>query len=226
VEVHYKFRLLPSTLFLCFNLIDRYLNKQKAAKKRRLQLLGGTCMLIAAKYEEYRPPEVSDICYIMDEVYQKDQVIEMEQEVLNTLKFQLTTASPLQFLQFYCSTVCSLDSTAYFLSCFYLECGAINSLLCLTMPSKLAAASLCRAIHVLFCEQFAREVSRYTDYSFESLAYEMAILSRSACHNDTKSLGKKYAKERYCCVVKHVKRELEDVELREETERLLAASRA
>lgn len=42
-------------------------------------------MLIAAKYEEYRPPEVRDICYIMDNAYTREDVLDMEVSVLNTL---------------------------------------------------------------------------------------------------------------------------------------------
>lgn len=43
IEVHYKFKLLPETLYLCVNLIDRYLQKEKEIQKRKLQLMGGTC---------------------------------------------------------------------------------------------------------------------------------------------------------------------------------------
>lgn len=60
--MHYKFRLLPETLFLCLNMIDRVLQINTKIPKKKLQLMGGTCMLIASKYEEYRPPEVRDIC--------------------------------------------------------------------------------------------------------------------------------------------------------------------
>ncbi len=85
VEVHYKFKLLAETLYLTFNLIDRYLQADKTIAKRKLQLLGGTCIFIASKYEEYRPPEVRDICYIMDHAYSKEEVLAMEVSVLNVL---------------------------------------------------------------------------------------------------------------------------------------------
>ena len=47
IEVHYKFKLSPETLYLCINLIDRVLDKDRAIPRKKLQLVGGTCMLIA-----------------------------------------------------------------------------------------------------------------------------------------------------------------------------------
>ena len=46
IEVHFKFKLLPETLFITVNIIDRFLEKTKI-KRQRLQLLGVTAMWIA-----------------------------------------------------------------------------------------------------------------------------------------------------------------------------------
>ena len=56
IEVHLKFGLLPETLFLTVNLIDRYLST-KSIYRNKLQLVGVTAMLIASKYEEIYVPE-------------------------------------------------------------------------------------------------------------------------------------------------------------------------
>jgi hypothetical protein len=45
------------TLFLTVNILDRFLAVQKVARQR-LQLVGVTSLMIAAKYEEIYPPEV------------------------------------------------------------------------------------------------------------------------------------------------------------------------
>jgi len=57
IEVHLKFKLLPETLYLTVNLIDRYLAKE-LIPRNKLQLVGVTSMLIASKYEEIYAPEV------------------------------------------------------------------------------------------------------------------------------------------------------------------------
>jgi len=70
VEVHLKFKLVPETLYLTVNLIDRYLEKVPVMREK-LQLAGVTAMLIASKYEEIYAPEVQDFVYITDKAYSK-----------------------------------------------------------------------------------------------------------------------------------------------------------
>jgi hypothetical protein len=55
--VHLKFKLRQETLYLCFQIIDRFLEKQLVARSR-LQLVGVTGLMLASKYEEIYPPEV------------------------------------------------------------------------------------------------------------------------------------------------------------------------
>ena len=75
-QVHLKFKLMPETLFLTINLIDRFLACQTVARKN-LQLVGITAMMLASKYEEIWAPEVKDFVYISDKAYTKDQVLDM-----------------------------------------------------------------------------------------------------------------------------------------------------
>jgi Cyclin, N-terminal domain len=50
VEVHMKFRLEPCTLYLCVNVIDRFLRLVQV-RRARLQLVGVTALLLACKLE-------------------------------------------------------------------------------------------------------------------------------------------------------------------------------
>src|SRR6056300_1755735 len=88
VEVHLKFKLMPETLFLTTNLIDRYL-ELKAVTRKNLQLVGVTAMLIASKYEEIWAPEVRDFVYISDRAYTREQILACEKGLLNELAFEL-----------------------------------------------------------------------------------------------------------------------------------------
>lgn len=73
VEVHLKFKLVPETLYLVVNLIDRYLAKKEVTRSK-LQLVGVTALFIATKYEEIYPPELRDLVYICDRAYSKNEV--------------------------------------------------------------------------------------------------------------------------------------------------------
>lgn len=55
-------------------------------------------MLIASKYEEIWAPEVKDFVYISDEAYTREQILNMEKVMLNTLSFNLTVPTPFNFL--------------------------------------------------------------------------------------------------------------------------------
>ena len=82
VEVAQEYKLVSETLFLAVNYIDRFLSCE-VAPRRKLQLVGITCMLIAAKYEEIYAPQIEDFCYITDNTYSREEVIAMEQQVSN-----------------------------------------------------------------------------------------------------------------------------------------------
>ncbi|XP_016463394.1 cyclin-A2-2-like [Nicotiana tabacum] len=98
VEVSEEYRLVPDTLYLTVNLIDRFLS-ENYIEKQKLQLLGVTCMLIASKFEEICAPRVEEFCFITDNTYSKEEVIKMESRVLNLLSFQLASPTTKKFLR-------------------------------------------------------------------------------------------------------------------------------
>jgi hypothetical protein len=63
IEVHRKFELMPETLYLTINIVDRFLCV-KAVSRRELQLVGISSMLIASKYEEIWAPEVLFFAFV------------------------------------------------------------------------------------------------------------------------------------------------------------------
>lgn len=97
VDVHQKFKLTPETLHLTVNIIDRFL-AVTPVRRRKLQLVGVTAMLIASKYEDIYAPETSDFVHISDNAYNRDEILHMEAVVLNVLKFDVTVPSSLDFL--------------------------------------------------------------------------------------------------------------------------------
>ena len=85
IGVHQSFKLVPETLYLTVNLIDRYLSI-KEVERPKLQLVGVACLLIASKYEEIYPPEVKDCVYITDRAYTRQEVLDMERNIVKELE--------------------------------------------------------------------------------------------------------------------------------------------
>ncbi|KAJ6846635.1 cyclin-A2-1-like [Iris pallida] len=98
VEVSDEYKLVPDTLYLTVNIIDRYLS-QNPIERQKLQLLGITCMMIASKYEEIIAPRVEEFCFITDNTYSKEEVLKMEIQVLNILGYQLSVPTVKTFLR-------------------------------------------------------------------------------------------------------------------------------
>lgn len=98
VEVAEEYKVMPDTLYLTVAYIDRFLSSNTVSRQQ-LQLLGVSCMLIASKYEEICAPQVEEFCYITDNTYRCEEVLEMERNILRELKFELTTPTTKTFLR-------------------------------------------------------------------------------------------------------------------------------
>ena len=98
VEVHEKFSLVPETLLLGINIMDRFLSFNKATVSK-LQLLAVTSLFIAAKFEEVNLPTVTTYSYITDGAASIDDIKSAELFILKSLKFQISWPNPLNFLR-------------------------------------------------------------------------------------------------------------------------------
>lgn len=139
VEVHLKFKLQPETLYLTVNLIDRFLER-RAVSRTKLQLVGCTAMLIAAKYEEIYAPEVRDFVYISDQAYTRDQILAMESIMLNTLGFHVTVPTALRFGERLCR-VAKVSPETENLVRYLMELTMQDSKFLRYRPSEIAAAA-------------------------------------------------------------------------------------
>jgi len=98
IEVHTRFRLLPETLFLAVNIIDRFLS-QKVVPLDKLQLVGVTAMFIASKYEEVLSPHIGNFVHVADDGFTVEEVLSAERYTLQTLKYDLSYPNPMNFLR-------------------------------------------------------------------------------------------------------------------------------
>ncbi|KAL2154968.1 hypothetical protein VTH82DRAFT_3644 [Thermothelomyces myriococcoides] len=90
VEAHAAFSLLPETLFLTVNLLDRYCSK-RVVYKQHYQLVGCAALLIAAKYgdKKDRVPQINELNNMCCGLYDAGMFTQMEMHVLNTLDWNI-----------------------------------------------------------------------------------------------------------------------------------------
>lgn len=98
IEVHTRFRLLPETLFLAVNIVDRFLSS-KVVPLDKFQLVGITAMFIASKYEEVLSPHIGNFVHVADDRFTVDEVLAAERYTLSALKYDLSYPNPMNFLR-------------------------------------------------------------------------------------------------------------------------------
>lgn len=103
MEVNQHFHHRRETLYLCTNIVDRYVasvirDKSEVISRSNYQLVGVTAYLIASKYEEIYYPEIRVILDFADGIYTEDEVKRMEVKIVNTLKYDLTVPTTNKFL--------------------------------------------------------------------------------------------------------------------------------
>lgn len=114
VEVAQEYRLDSQTLYIAVGYIDRFLSEM-SVQRGKLQLVGVTAMLLAAKYEEIYPPAVDEFVYITDNTYSREQILKMEHLILKVLKFDMGGVTAYSFYQRYV-TIAKADETTKYLT--------------------------------------------------------------------------------------------------------------
>ena len=204
IEVHSKFRLLPETLFLTCNIIDRYLEKE-IIMRQKLQLVGVTAMLIASKYEEIYAPEVKDFVYITDKAYTKDQILAMEHKILDALEFNLNIPSAYRFLQRY-AKLAKVDDLCLNLCKYLIELPLIHYKMLKYQPSELATAALFLGMKILKYEfSWSKDIQPHLEYSETSVrpcAKELCLLLQNAEKTSLQAVRKKFITPKFSEVAK------------------------
>lgn len=199
IEVHYRFGLMPETLYLTTNLIDRYLATQLVSRSN-YQLVGATAMLLASKYEEIWAPEMNDFLDILENKFERKHVLVMEKAMLNKLKFHLTVPTPYVFLVRFLKAAAS-DEEMENLVFFLMELSLMQYVMIKFPPSMLAAAAVYTAQITLKKTTVWNDVlKRHTGYSeidLKECTRLMVAFHQSSEESKLNVVFKKYSMPEY-----------------------------
>lgn len=140
LEVHTRFHLLPETLYLTVNIIDRFLSR-KVIQLDRLQLVGVTAMFIASKYEEVLSPHIGNFRHVADDGFTEAEILSAERFVLATLNYDLSYPNPMHFMR-RISKADNYDIQTRTLAKYLLEISLLDHRFLKFKPSLSAAASM------------------------------------------------------------------------------------
>lgn len=126
IDVHHRFKLLPDTLFLSVLLFDRYMSLIHSIEKKKLQLIGVTSLLLACKYEEIFSPEIRDFVCILDQKYDKEDLMKQENDIMKKLRFEVAFPSSLKYYDILCIEL-NIKEAFYDYGCYLLELTLLDS---------------------------------------------------------------------------------------------------
>ncbi|KAL9102507.1 MAG: hypothetical protein Q9163_002342 [Psora crenata] len=184
IEAHAAFGLLPETLFLTINLLDRYCSRRIVYKKH-YQLVGCSALLIASKYGDRkdRVPTLKELKSMCCSLYEDDMFLQMEWHVLQTLNWVIGHPTIESFLQVAVAHL-QYDPEVEHMACYIAEIALFQREFVGKRPSDMARSALALARCVLGRPQESTTewAARFESQTLVALSQQLqrpsAILSR------------------------------------------------
>lgn len=187
LEAHHAFQLLPESLHLAVNLLDRYCSR-RVVYKRHYQLVGCAALLIASKYgdRKERVPTIRELKSMCCSLYDDDMFTQMEWHVLQTLNWVVGHPTTTSFMQLALSEV-PFDPELEHMAWFICELALYHKEFIPVRPSIMARSSLALARCVL-----NRHQPNHTGWSVQ---YDCNVVLNISNHlgHPSQALARKYA---------------------------------
>lgn len=211
VQLHSRFNLLPETLYLAVNIIDRFLSK-KTISLSRFQLCGAVALFIAAKYEEINVPTVSQMVYMVGNQYPRESFLRAERFMVEVLGFEFGWPGPMSFLR-RGSKADDYDNEIRTLAKYFLEITIMDARFVASPPSWLAAGAQFLSRRMLGRGDWTEAHVYYTGYTAEQLIPLAEILEECCISTEThhRTIFQKYSERRFkrsACYVQEYLHEL------------------
>ncbi|OAA62067.1 g1 s-specific cyclin [Niveomyces insectorum RCEF 264] len=193
VEAHAAFTLLPETLFLTVNLLDRYCSK-RVVYKQHYQLVGCAALLIAAKYgdKKDRVPQINELNNMCCGLYDAGMFTQMEMHVLNTLEWNIGHPTVDFFAQLIVAEERD-DREVEHMAAYISEIALYHRDFVSTKPSTMARASLALARAILGRPEV-------NDGEWDHADNVTLLTLSQNLHQPSPTLSRKYASSHYSCV--------------------------
>ncbi|XP_069682131.1 G1/S-specific cyclin-E isoform X2 [Periplaneta americana] len=106
IEVCEVYKMHRETYHLTMDFIDRYLSRKRDIPKQQLQLIGITCLFIAAKVEEIYPPKIAEFAFVTDGACSEAEILDMELVILKALNWNLSPVTVNGWLNMFMQLCC------------------------------------------------------------------------------------------------------------------------
>ncbi|EGT32167.1 hypothetical protein CAEBREN_14236 [Caenorhabditis brenneri] len=186
--------LQKETLHLAVNLLDRVFLSLDV-EKTLFQLVGTTCMMIAAKYEEIYPPAIDKFAYITKYKYSVPDILSMERFILAKFRFSKFVPTASWFGTCFAKRMQFTPEMSETME-YLLDLSLMDACFLRYRPSDIGAAAICftniQHEKEAWPEKMIEETGLKTDtflYVLKEL-HEMYIYASTSCY---KSIFERYS---------------------------------
>jgi len=204
VDVNLKFKLLPQTLFMTVNIIDRYLAAREIPRTH-LQLVGSAALMIAAKFEEVYPPLLKDYVAVCDYAYGKSEILSMECKILHALNFDICQTSSYSYLKLFNSRF-RLEDRLFIFARYLLE-NSLMDMGSLNYANGLLAAGAIFLVNKIFkrggWDDALLDITGFKEEEVKLAARDLYVFVQKTESRDLSAIKRKFADESYFEVSKY-----------------------
>ncbi|XP_053304616.1 G1/S-specific cyclin-E1 isoform X2 [Spea bombifrons] len=167
-EVCEVYKLHRETFYLAQDFFDRFMASQENIVKSRLQLIGITCLFVAAKLEEIYPPKLHQFAFITDGACTEDEILSVELLIMKGLDWCLSPMTIVSWLNVYMQVAYQSELQQFLLPQYpqemYIQIAELLDVCvldvgCLEYPYRVLAAG---ALYHFSCVELVEKVSGYT----------------------------------------------------------------
>lgn len=210
IEIQWKLKLLPETLFLTVNIVDRFLSLRTVSVDK-LQLVGISATMISSKYEEIVTPSVSNFILLTDNAYNKEELLKAERYMLHVLGYVLSYPSPLTFLR-RVSKADNYDIRSRTIAKYLMECSLIEQSFLGIPGSLLSAASIYLAKKILRTGEWNNNLSHYSGYGEKEVSKCVELFHRFFKKEvNYEAVFKKYSNKKFMRVSQYIQEYYQEI---------------
>ena len=212
IEMHEKFNFKSQKLYQTIWLIDTYLSL-KYIRRSDFQLLGLGCMYISCKFNEIFYPILKDCIEISDGAYTKEDLLNIEKDILKTINYNVLPPSKEDFYNIIAKAF-EFGEKQYYLGKFFME----NSLIDYNMikyPSSVIAVACSYIVMKFFkIENYKKLYSTRIIYDkcpqkiIKDSARELCFLVKNLNNSEFKAIKKKYSSDKFFNVAQYCNDEI------------------
>ncbi|KAF7761541.1 hypothetical protein Agabi119p4_9533 [Agaricus bisporus var. burnettii] len=200
LKAHFESSLLPETLYLAVNIMDRY-TSLCVVPKRHCRLLACTSLWIAAKFEDGLDRiMIDELLHAANNEFEKRALSQMEYHILSVLQWRVDHPTAVAWLHILSNGACGEDPLRVQNVSHFIMAATLYTREFLNFPpSTIALAAVTLARHIC---GMPRRLWQQTDECLEVIHYLDARLKQ--CNGLSKALVNAYSGKMYSAASKVV----------------------